>query len=122
MVVWGASLGGLDSIRRRPDIKALVQFDRSIDPLIELFVVFAAWLFKRSSSGSGNGCLVLGQSSSGSRAVVVWFWSQSFVGYRSGASLSREGVRKEGQKWHLGVHIRGIRNIAGTRWYLGQFK
>jgi hypothetical protein len=31
VVVWGASLGGLDSIRRRADIKALVQFDRLID-------------------------------------------------------------------------------------------
>ena len=67
-------------------------------------MVFAAWLFKRSSSGSGDGCMVLGQSSSGSGdgrlvlATVVWFWSQSSVGYRSGASLSREGVRKEGQK------------------------
>jgi hypothetical protein len=29
-------------------------------------VVFAGWLFKRSSSGSGNGRLVLGRSSSGS--------------------------------------------------------
>ena len=57
---------GLDLIWRRADIKALVQFDRSIDRLIESFVVFAAWLFKRSSSGSGNGCrLVL--------ARVVWF-------------------------------------------------
>ena len=28
MVVWGASLGDLDLIRRRADIEALVQFDR----------------------------------------------------------------------------------------------
>ena len=28
VVVWGASLGDLDSIRRRADIEALVQFDR----------------------------------------------------------------------------------------------
>jgi hypothetical protein len=38
----------------------------SIDRLIESFVVFAAWLFKRLLSGSGNGRLILGQSSSGS--------------------------------------------------------
>ena len=62
VVVWGASLGGLDSIRRRADIEALVQFDRSI----ESFVVFVAWLFKWLSSGSGNGRrLVL--------VTVVWF-------------------------------------------------
>ena len=28
VVVWGASLGDLDLIRRRADIEALVQFDR----------------------------------------------------------------------------------------------
>ena len=28
VVVWGASLGDLNSIRRRADIEALVQFDR----------------------------------------------------------------------------------------------
>jgi hypothetical protein len=38
----------------------------SIDRLIESFVVFAGWSFKRSSSGSGDGRLVL--------ATVVWFW------------------------------------------------
>ena len=78
-----------------------------------LVLATVVWFWRRSS-GSGDGRLVL--------AMVVWFWSQSFVGYRSGASLSREGVRKEGQRWHLGVHIRGIRNIAGTQWYLRQFK
>ena len=31
VVVWGASLGGLDLIRQRANIEALVQFDRSID-------------------------------------------------------------------------------------------
>jgi hypothetical protein len=31
----------------------------SIDRLIESFVVFAGWSFERSSSGSGNGRLVL---------------------------------------------------------------
>ena len=30
VVVWGASLGGLDSIRRRANIEALVQFDRIV--------------------------------------------------------------------------------------------
>ena len=59
VVVWGAYLGGLDSIWRWADIEALVQFDRSIDQSIELFVVFAGWLFERSSSGSGNGRVVL---------------------------------------------------------------
>jgi hypothetical protein len=44
-------------------LKALVQL---IDRLIESFVVFAGWSFERSSSGSGNGHLVL--------ATVVWFW------------------------------------------------
>ena len=29
-------------------------------------MVFAGWLFRQSSSGSGNGCLVLGRSLSGS--------------------------------------------------------
>ena len=59
VVVWGASLGGLDSIWRWADIEALVQFDQSIDRSIESFVVFAGWLFEQSSSGSGNGRLVL---------------------------------------------------------------
>ena len=54
-----------------------------------LVLATVVW-FWRWSSGSGDGRLVL--------AMVVWFWSQSFVGYRSGASLSREGVRKEGQR------------------------
>jgi hypothetical protein len=36
-------------------------------------------------------------------ATVVCFWSQSSTGYRSGASLGREDVRKEGQRWHLGA-------------------
>ena len=39
VVVWGASLGGLNSIRRQADIKALVQFNQ----LIESFMVFAGW-------------------------------------------------------------------------------
>jgi len=62
-------------------------------------------------SGSGDGRLVL--------ATVVWFWLQSSAGYRSGASLSREGVRKEGQRWHLGVQgvckgmCRGCREYSG---------
>ena len=37
MVVWGASLGGLDSIQRRADIEALVQFDQSINRLNRLW-------------------------------------------------------------------------------------
>jgi hypothetical protein len=46
-------------------------------------------LFWRRLSGSGDGRLVL--------ATIVWFWSQS-SGYRSGAFLSKEDVRKEGRK------------------------
>ena len=46
VVVWGASLGGLDSIRRRADIEALVQFDRSIESFVAL-------------NGRSNGGLVL---------------------------------------------------------------
>jgi hypothetical protein len=76
-------------------IEALVRFDRSI----ELFVVFAGWSFEWRSSGSGDGRLVL--------ATVVWFWSQS-SGYRSGASLSREDVRKEGR---VKVAFRCIRGM-----------
>ena len=65
VVIWGASLGGLNLIRRQADIEALVQFNR----LIELFMVFAGWLFKRFSCGSGSGRrLVL--------VMVVWFWQR----------------------------------------------
>jgi len=42
--------------------------------------VFAGWSFERSSSGSGNGRLVLA-------TVVCW------LPCRSGASLGRENVR-----------------------------
>ena len=53
-----------------------------IGQLIELFVVFAGWSFKRSPSSSGNGRLVLWQSSSSGDgrlvlATVVWFWRRS---------------------------------------------
>ena len=34
--------------------------------MIKSFIVFAGWSFDRSSSGSGDGRLVLGRSSSGS--------------------------------------------------------
>jgi len=45
-------------------------------------VVFAGWLFERSSSSSGNGCLALGRSSSSGDgrlvlATVVRFWRRS---------------------------------------------
>ena len=53
-----------------------------IDRLIESFVAFAGWSFKRWLSGSGDGRLVLGRSSGSSDgrlvlATVVWFsrWS-----------------------------------------------
>src|ERR1700685_3109091 len=82
VVVWGASLGGLDSIRRRADIEALVQFDR----LIGSFVAFAGRSFEQWSSSSGDRRLVL--------PTVVWFWRRS-SGCHSGASLGREDVRKE---------------------------
>ena len=49
-------------IRWQANVEALVRFDRSI----ESFVVFAGWLFERSSSGSGNSHLVL-------TTTVVWF-------------------------------------------------
>src|SRR5712675_1551613 len=54
---------------------------RSIDQF-ESFVVFAGWLFERSSSSSGNGCLALGRSSGSGDgrlvlATVVWFWRRS---------------------------------------------
>jgi len=61
VVVWGASLGDLDSIRRRADIEALVQFDR----LNRLWCSLAGCsngrrlVLGRSLSGSGNGRLVL---------------------------------------------------------------
>jgi len=45
-------------------------------------VVFAGWLFERSSSSSGDGCLALGRSSGSGDgclvlATVVWFWRRS---------------------------------------------
>src|SRR6266568_3333274 len=58
VVVWGASLGGLDSIRFA-DGPILRLWFNSTDRLIESFVVFAGWLFKPLSSGFGNGRLVL---------------------------------------------------------------
>src|SRR5271170_1361215 len=58
VVVWGASLGGLDSIRFGGGPILRLWFN-STDRLIESFVVFAGWLFELSSSGSGNGRLVL---------------------------------------------------------------
>jgi hypothetical protein len=58
VVVWGASLGDLDSIQFG-DGPILRLWFNSIDRSIESFVVFAGWLFERSSSGSGNGRLVL---------------------------------------------------------------
>ena len=54
MVVLGASLGGLDSIGDGTISKL---WFNSIDRLIESFVVFAGWLFKRSY-GSGDGPLL----------------------------------------------------------------
>src|SRR6266550_719320 len=79
VVVLGASLGGLDSIG---DGTILKLWFNSIDRSIESFVVFAGWLFKRSSSSSGNGCLALGRSSGSGNgrlvlATVVWFWRRS---------------------------------------------
>ena len=76
------------------------RFD-SIDRSIELFVVFAGWLFEWLS-GSGDGRLFWRRSSV--LATVVCFWSQSSASYRSGASLGREDVGK-GKKirWYLGV-------------------
>src|SRR6266702_4669121 len=58
VVVWGASLGGLDSIRFA-DGPILRLWFNSTGRLIESFVVFAGWLFEPSSSGFGNGRLVL---------------------------------------------------------------
>jgi len=58
VVVWGASLGGLDSIRFGGGPILRLWFN-STDRLIESFVVFAGWLFEPSSSSSGNGRLVL---------------------------------------------------------------
>jgi len=43
----------------------------SIDRSIKSFVVFAGWLFERSSSSSGNGRLVLGRSSSSSNGCLA---------------------------------------------------
>ena len=74
------TLGGLNPIRFGNGLYQGSGSIRSIDRSIELFVVFAGWSFGRSS--------VL--------ATVVWFWSQSSARYRSGASLGREDVRKEG--------------------------
>src|SRR6266568_1268695 len=70
VVVWGASLGGLDSM-----VTISKLWFNSIDRSIESFVVFAGWLFERRSSGSGNGHLVLGRSLV--LATVVWFWRRS---------------------------------------------
>src|SRR6266571_4142096 len=70
VVVWGASLGGLDSM-----VTISKLWFNSIERSIESFVVFAGWLFERRSSGSGNGHLVLGRSLV--LATVVWFWRRS---------------------------------------------
>src|SRR6266568_2796162 len=53
VVVWGASLGGLNSM-----VTISKLWFNSIDQSIESFVVFAGWLFERRSSGSGNGPLL----------------------------------------------------------------
>src|SRR6266567_4702407 len=58
VVIWGASLGGLDSIRFGGGPILRLWFN-STDRLIKSFVVFAGWLFEPSSSGSGNSRLVL---------------------------------------------------------------
>ena len=62
VVVWGASLGGLNSIRWRANIKALVQFDRSIDWIVRgvywlVVRTVVVWFWQRSS-GSGDGRLL----------------------------------------------------------------
>src|SRR5712675_1106126 len=49
---------------------------RSIDQF-ESFVVFAGWLFERSSSSSGNGCLALGRSSGSGNGRLVLVRSSS---------------------------------------------
>ena len=74
----GASLGGLDSIRFGSGPILRLWFN-STDRLIELFVVFAGWLSELSSSGSSNGRL-----------------DGPLLACRSGASLGREDIRKEG--------------------------
>ena len=102
-------------------------------------MVFAGWLFERSSSGSGNGRLVLGwlSSSGDSRlvlAMVVWFWQRSSTGCRSGASLGREDVRKEGRVKNKVVFrcTRGMQRhyreysgdpiVLGTIWMIRKIK
>jgi len=56
-------------------------------------VVFAGWLFEKSSSSSGNSCLALGQSSgSGDGHLVlatVLYWLPFWC------LLGREDIRKE---------------------------
>jgi len=71
--------------------------------------VFAGWLFKRSSSGSGNGRVVL--------ATVIWVWRRSSAGCRSGASLGREDVRKEGRVKKTRWLYRGILGRGTCRGY-----
>src|ERR1700684_2777819 len=64
VVVWGASLGGLDSIRFGDGLISRLWFD-SIDRLNRLWCSLAS-----RSNVRSNGCrLVL--------ATVVWFWQRS---------------------------------------------
>jgi hypothetical protein len=115
----GCLLGGLDPIRFGDGLISRLWFD-SIDRLNRSCC---------SLAGRSNGCrLVLPSSGSGDRrlvlATVVWFWPQS-SSYRSGASLSRKDIRKEGQRWHLGVQgvckgtCRGCREYSGDPMVLG---
>jgi len=58
---------------------------------------FAGCTFERWLSGSGDGRLALTTVVwLWRRSTVVWFWRRSSAGCRSGASLGREDVRKEG--------------------------
>ena len=93
-------------------------------------MVFAGWSFEWLS-GSGDG---LFWRRSSVLATVVWFWSQSSTRYRSGASLGREDVRKEGRVKNKVVFgcIRGMQRhyreysgdpiVLGTIWMIRKIK
>src|SRR6266702_7628604 len=120
---------------RRLVLVTVVWFWRRLSGSSNGRLVQVGRLVQGQSSGSGNGRLVLGRSlvlatvvwfwrrSSGSGdsrlvlATVVWFWRRSFTGCRSGASLSKEDVRKERWVKNKVGYIGGILGRAMCRGY-----
>jgi hypothetical protein len=73
VAVWGASLGGLDSIRFGNGLILRLWFDRSIDRGVRWLVVqpIIVWLWRRSSSSSDGRLALVRSSSSGDGRLVL---------------------------------------------------